>query len=588
MASTSRKELCIGKNQKSCFICQKSFSTSAQTLEHIQNEHGPLNCPCTRCSRKTDHHKFMMKTSARDGDRNVDFYKCRLCSAAFIAICRCLVHCKESHVSHPFECAVCNTSYKSHVQLSTHMATHLQDGRNTIIQARCFYCKNGGKTITKYFRRPVDLYRHMVDDHNFEQEMMARKKLNDGDAMFAADDMPATQAKPSSHGSLSNCTSTDDTSPSIDASKELQPAEKSKKSSKHAKKSKKSSKHSKKSKHTEGATSKKKSKKCNLPSSTDIVESKSQKMSNSRKPETKSKSSRPSTDTMSPEDSLEDVSKALEDKQLDAFDEIMDDSYGDMDFNELPESEQQNVVQDIQHPIDTLSQDVMQSTDSPLDVPSTNVEPGNTQNIIQSTNSPVETSSNKEPLKNQNTMQQTECPVDTPTNDMEHGSNTNDTCDEAECAACLQIAAAAQKSQPPVVIKTEKEIKTEEEDSYPTYTNDNTQCATYSSTQAPPTSQVVLASDLSTLSYPPVLVANKPLVPAAASSLIDSRCTKCWSEKSVTTVCHPCAMVFLDPDVYTLHKLWHDRENPYRCSQCGKDCGSRYLFTTHIFRDPHP
>ena len=178
-----------------------------------------------------------------------------------------------------FECAVCNTSYKSHVQLSTHMATHLQDGRNTIIQARCFYCKNGGKTITKYFRQPVDLYRHMVDDHNFEQEMMARMKLNDGDAMFAADDMPATQAKPSSHGSLSNRTSADDTSPSINASKELQPAEKSKKSSKHAKKSKKSSKHSKKSKHTEGAASKKKAKKHHLPSSkTDIVESKSQKM----------------------------------------------------------------------------------------------------------------------------------------------------------------------------------------------------------------------------------------------------------------------------------------------------------------------
>ena len=119
----------------------------------------------------------------------------------------------------------------------------------------------------------------MVDDHNFEQEMMARKKLNDGDAMFAADDMPATQAKPSSHGSLSNRTSADDTSPSIDASKELQPAEKSKKSSKHAKKSKKSSKHSKKSKHTEGAASKEKAKKRHLPSSkTDIVESKSQKM----------------------------------------------------------------------------------------------------------------------------------------------------------------------------------------------------------------------------------------------------------------------------------------------------------------------
>ena len=83
------------------------------------------------------------------------------------------------------------------------MATHLQDGRNTIIQARCYYCKNGGKTITKYFRRPIDLYKHMVNDHNFEKEMMARKNLNDGDAMFAADDMPAAQAKPSCHESPS-------------------------------------------------------------------------------------------------------------------------------------------------------------------------------------------------------------------------------------------------------------------------------------------------------------------------------------------------------------------------------------------------
>ena len=89
------------------------------------------------------------------------------------------------------------------MQLSTHTATHLQDGRNTIIQARCYYVKNGGKIITKYFRRPIDLYKHMVNDLNFEKEMMARKNLNDGDAMFAADDMPASQAKPSYHESPS-------------------------------------------------------------------------------------------------------------------------------------------------------------------------------------------------------------------------------------------------------------------------------------------------------------------------------------------------------------------------------------------------
>ena len=65
-------------------------------------------------------------------------------------------------------------------------------------------------------------------------------------------------------------------------------------------------------------------------------------------------------------------------------------------------------------------------------------------------------------------------------------------------------------------------------------------------------------------------------------------CQRCFREEAVNTTCQHCGIVFLDEDVYTLHKLLHDRENPFKCTGCGKECQSRLQFTTHIFRYPHP
>ncbi|XP_072051317.1 uncharacterized protein [Amphiura filiformis] len=167
----------IRRDQKKCFICKKVFPAAKECFEHISRSHGPLECSCTRCSRKNDNHRFMTRSTAMDGDKKFDVFRCILCTSAFLGMCRCLVHCEEEHIEDPFECALCNLTFKSHMDLSKHMTDHLEEGQNMVIQARCSYCKSGGgHTGTKFFRRPVDLYKHMVEVHNFEQELEARKK----------------------------------------------------------------------------------------------------------------------------------------------------------------------------------------------------------------------------------------------------------------------------------------------------------------------------------------------------------------------------------------------------------------------------
>ena len=90
---------------------------------------------------------------------------------------------------------------------------------------------------------------------------------------------------------------------------------------------------------------------------------------------------------------------------------------------------------------------------------------------------------------------------------------------------------------------------------------------------------------------PPVFAtvsSTAPMPAGRATQQQPSMCVRCYQESAETNVCEFCGIIFMDLDIYTLHKLSHDRENPLKCAGCGKVCESKFQFTSHIFRDPHP
>ena len=86
----------------------------------------------------------------------------------------------------------------------------------------------------------------------------------------------------------------------------------------------------------------------------------------------------------------------------------------------------------------------------------------------------------------------------------------------------------------------------------------------------------------------PTVSSTAPVPAGGETQQQPSMCVRCYQESAETNVCEFCGIIFMDLDIYTLHKLSHDRENPLKCAGCGKVCESKFQFTSHIFRDPHP
>ncbi|XP_033125140.1 zinc finger protein 728-like [Anneissia japonica] len=68
---------------------------------------------------------------------------------------------------------------------------------------------------------------------------------------------------------------------------------------------------------------------------------------------------------------------------------------------------------------------------------------------------------------------------------------------------------------------------------------------------------------------------------------VDSKCTDCLRNSCHQLKCIHCGLIFLDVVMHTLHMGWHGNRNPFECHGCGKDCGDKYSFISHIFRESH-
>ncbi|XP_071964917.1 uncharacterized protein [Antedon mediterranea] len=67
----------------------------------------------------------------------------------------------------------------------------------------------------------------------------------------------------------------------------------------------------------------------------------------------------------------------------------------------------------------------------------------------------------------------------------------------------------------------------------------------------------------------------------------ESKCTDCLKNSCHQLKCVHCGLIFLDVVMHTLHMGWHGNRNPFECHGCGKDCGDKYSFISHIFRESH-
>ncbi|XP_033634110.1 zinc finger protein Xfin-like [Asterias rubens] len=74
---------------------------------------------------------------------------------------------------------------------------------------------------------------------------------------------------------------------------------------------------------------------------------------------------------------------------------------------------------------------------------------------------------------------------------------------------------------------------------------------------------------------------------AKKDSSADQKCADCLSNNSNNLKCNHCGIVFLDMVMHTIHMGWHGRNDPFECHTCGRNCGDKYGFITHIFREPH-
>ncbi|XP_022106203.1 zinc finger protein Xfin-like [Acanthaster planci] len=84
--------------------------------------------------------------------------------------------------------------------------------------------------------------------------------------------------------------------------------------------------------------------------------------------------------------------------------------------------------------------------------------------------------------------------------------------------------------------------------------------------------------------------AKAQTMPSPASKkepVSEQKCADCLSKISSNLKCTHCGIIFLDMVMHTIHMGWHGRNDPFECHTCGRNCGDKYGFITHIFREPH-
>ena len=163
-------------SQVVCAVCMQTFPSESEMYTHSDDVHGSRYCSCHTCLSKSATHKLLVMTQVNDGHEEKTIYKCFVCSRGFFTRCKCLDHCRTSHVREPFECGACESNFDNFKDLRRHTREH----SNNRMGSQCGYCRIVAKE-RKMFQNPQTLNAHMNNVHNFAQDLIRWRELKEPD-----------------------------------------------------------------------------------------------------------------------------------------------------------------------------------------------------------------------------------------------------------------------------------------------------------------------------------------------------------------------------------------------------------------------
>ena len=147
-----------------CNQCEKSYSTKAILIEHIEKVHENVRHNCDQCG-KSFSGKSSLRRHIRHEHENVQF-KCEQCDRSFYDTSHLKSHIKSAHDNIRYDCDKCGKSYTRKADLKRHIKSVHENFR--------YNCENCDET----FSWKTDLYKHIKSAHNKKQENQDSLSIN--------------------------------------------------------------------------------------------------------------------------------------------------------------------------------------------------------------------------------------------------------------------------------------------------------------------------------------------------------------------------------------------------------------------------
>ena len=585
-----------------CFACDVQCDSQDVLDNHILRQHGArLKCQCQICQgkKRNDAVMLMEEDTVKDGGIDVRIFRCIVCGSVFFLGCKCLCHIEQNHNSiilkYPYECANCGKMFET----ASFLCEHQTDEHDQLEKlSRCGYCKES-------FQQTTDLECHINETHQVTKDnftMTTKDYMNakyeatvgrspsrpqpnkpvvtdvvssssSGLISRASSSKPYTIAKKSTRGPLPapSVTSTSSDLNSEDFTCEIC---------------------NRKSQSRIGYTNHMivyhKIKPADLP----LVMASLVRKGGSRKRRkahsedgSSDENWRPSRSKAASAPMRSSIRVALAASRKEVDESLPDQFHDDDDeykFNEAASEEDiYNKSESPTEEADDMTHSEIDHRDSAEDDGDDEQEDEEDDMDSHSSQEPEESMSDKckncpackeEAVRMAATKAAAVKSSAGKTLTDKIWFKTEPRCDEHGDTSTMPFVES--NKQPQIVIRDVFSL-------HPS----NTMLSTYTYNPSAPSH-----SDAGSHSLTQEGALQDQLLPSTSSAVFtgsaDKQCLGCL-QSTVSSRCYHCGLVFMDEVMHTIHMGWHGRGDPFDCHACGRKCGDKFTFITHIFRDPH-